>query len=145
MTGRAAEDPANFGRVGDQGARARAGPRANFGRFGVPGKDRGSATVLVLVHLTVLLVLGAALGAVAAVVVRHRAAQAAADLAALAAATRSADGGCAAATDVARANGARVTECLLVGPEAEVEVAVPPPAWPPGLPELTAEARAGPG
>ena len=122
------------------------GRGATFGRADAGTEaDRGSGTVLVLVHLTVLLLLGAALGAVAAVVVQHRAAQAAAELAALAAAADSASGGCPAAAEVARANGARVTACRTRGLEVDVEVAVPPPAWPPGLPALVAEARAGPG
>ena len=49
--------------------------------------ERGSATLFVVSCVGVLLLLGAALGVVAAMVHAHRAAQSASDLAALAAAT----------------------------------------------------------
>ena len=64
-----------------------------------------------------LLWLGAALGVVAAMVSAHRTAQAAADLAALAGATRLADGGdaCAEAGAVATANGGSLTSCAVDG------------------------------
>ncbi|MEV8530686.1 Rv3654c family TadE-like protein [Streptomyces sp. NPDC051211] len=94
-------------------------------------RDRGSATVWAAL---VTVVLGAVFGGVLllgqAVVVRHRAA-AAADLAALAAASSWAHGpepACAAAIRVARAQGARLAGCSLAGEVAEV----------------TAEAAAGP-
>lgn len=108
--------------------------------------DRGSATVPAVAFLGVLLLLGVALGAVAAVVVAHRAAQSAADLAALAAATALADGGdgCGAAASVAVANGAEVTRCVLAGQEARVSVRVVGPRWRVLDVDPEAEARAGP-
>ena len=111
-----------------------------------PTDERGAGTVLVVVHATVLLALGVALGAVAALVHQHRVAQAAADLAALAGARSVADGadGCGSAGTIARANRARLTGCRVVGHDVRVTVRVPPPAWSPWLPEMSAEARAGP-
>lgn len=108
--------------------------------------DRGSATVPAMAFLGVLLLLGAALGAVAALVLAHRSAQAAADLSALAAAGAVADGGdgCAAAAAVAAANGARLTRCLLDGREARVTVSVAGPRWRGLDADPEAEARAGP-
>lgn len=108
--------------------------------------DRGSATVLVVVHAAVLLVLGVALAAVVAVVHQHRVAQAAADLAALAGARADADGadGCGQASSIARANGAQVASCSVAEGGVRITVRVQPPSWPPGLPDLSADARAGP-
>ncbi|MGW1149334.1 Rv3654c family TadE-like protein, partial [Streptomyces sp. NPDC002454] len=106
-----------------------------------PG-DRGAATVWAVTGIAVLMVVFTAVLALGqAATVRHRAA-AAADLAALAAADRWADGpaaACARARTVAGANGARVLRCALAGEVAEVRVAV-------GRPPLVAEdrARAGP-
>lgn len=108
--------------------------------------DHGSGTVLVVVHAAVLVVLGVAFAAVVAVVHHHRVAQAAADLAALAGARAAADGadGCARATTIARANGARRVSCSLSDQDVLIRVRVEPPSWPPGLPDLSADARAGP-
>jgi secretion/DNA translocation related TadE-like protein len=96
--------------------------------------------------LGVLLLLGAALGTVSALVVAHRAAQSAADLAALAAASAAADGSdaCGAAGSVAAANGAELTGCALDGRDARVEVRVTGPRWLGLDADPTAEARAGP-
>ena len=109
--------------------------------------DRGSATVPAVAFLGVLLLLGAALGAVAAVVVAHRSAQSAADLAALAAAAAVADGAdaCSAAARVALANGGELTGCVLAGREARVVVRVAGPRWRGLDADPEAEARAGPG
>lgn len=109
--------------------------------------DRGSATVPAVAFLGVLLLLGAALGAVAAVVVAHRSAQSAADLAALAAAGAVADGGdgCGAADRVAGANGGELVGCALTGREARVTVRVAGPRWLGLHADPEAEARAGPG
>ena len=108
--------------------------------------DRGSATLRAVACLGVLLLLGAALGAVAALVVAHRTAQAAADLAALAAASALADGGdaCSAAGMIASANAAELTSCAVEGRDARVEVRVPGPRWLGLAADPTAEARAGP-
>lgn len=109
--------------------------------------DRGSATVPAVACLMVLLLVGAALGAVAALVVAHRSAQSAADLAALAAAGALARGAeaCGAADAVADANGGRLTGCTLAGREARVTVLVPGPRWLGLAADPEAEARAGPG
>jgi secretion/DNA translocation related TadE-like protein len=97
--------------------------------------------------LGVLVLLGAALGVVAAMVVAHRSAQSAADLASLAAASAAArgDDGCAAGRAVASANGARLTACSAAGLEATVTVEVDGPHWLGQTADLLARARAGPG
>ncbi|WP_267244144.1 Rv3654c family TadE-like protein [Streptomyces sp. PR69] len=88
-------------------------------RFG----ERGSATVLTAMAVTVLCaVFAAALALGQAVAARHRAA-AAADLAALAAADRALHGpsaACASAVRTARAQGAAVVSCTVRGEVAEV-------------------------
>lgn len=108
--------------------------------------ERGSATLPAVACLGLLLLLGAALGAVAAVVVDHRTAQSAADLAALAAAQTVAGGGdaCGTAGTVAVANGAEITRCSVDGLDARVEVRVAGPRWLGLAADPTAEARAGP-
>lgn len=108
--------------------------------------ERGSATLFAVSCLAVLLLLGAALGVVAAMVRAHRVAESAADLAALAAA--SAIGGgrdpCAAAVATATANGARVTACTVEGRDVTLRVLVAGPRWLGQSADLEAEARAGP-
>ena len=120
--------------------------RRSSSRTAGGNQDSGSGTMLVVVQATVLLFLGVALAAVAAVVHQHRVAQAAADLSALAGARVLADGGhaCAGADRIARANQAELDRCRVLGRDVRVRVRVPPPAWPPWLPDLPAEARAGP-
>jgi secretion/DNA translocation related TadE-like protein len=109
--------------------------------------QRGSATVLVVAFAGVLMLLGAALGVVAAMVEAHRVAQSAADLAALAGAQSLALGrdGCAEATEIARANGVRLTTCRATGRVLTVSVAAPGPHWLGQASDLSAQARAGPG
>jgi secretion/DNA translocation related TadE-like protein len=94
--------------------------------------------------LGVLLLLGLALGEVAAWVHAHREAQSAADLAALAAATRVDTDPCGAAAVVAESNGAEVLSCQQQGREVTVTVGVDAPhhLGPPAV--LDATARAGP-
>lgn len=108
--------------------------------------ERGAATVLTVACLGVLLLIGSALGVVAAMVTAHRQAQAAADLAALAAATALADGrdGCASGATVAAANGGTQTACTIDGWEVTVEVLVTGPRWLGQTGDLSARARAGP-
>jgi secretion/DNA translocation related TadE-like protein len=103
--------------------------------------------VLVTACLGVLLLVGCALAVVAAMVSAHRAAQAAADLAALAGAMASRDGGdpCSAAGSVAADNGGRLVGCDVDGAEVTVLVEVPGPHWLGQTHDLTAAARAGPG
>ncbi len=110
------------------------------------GDDTGSATVWVLAVGLVFVLAAAtiALGA-AATVARHRA-QAAADLAALAAAMRAWDGQAAAcdrAAEVSARNGARLVACALDGFDALVTVEVAP-AGGAGWADARASARAGP-
>jgi len=108
---------------------------------------RGSVSLVVAACAGVLLVLGAALGVVTAMVKAHRDAQAAADLAALAVARAVVRGGdaCGAGADLAAANGAALVDCLVRGRDARVRVRVAGPHWLGQLADLDAEARAGPG
>jgi secretion/DNA translocation related TadE-like protein len=112
-----------------------------------PRDERGAASLFAIACLSVLLVIGAALGVVAAMVGAHRTAQSAADLAALAAASSVADGldGCATAARIAAANGATVAGCAVSGLDVRVRVTVPGPEWLGQAGDLGAEARAGPG
>lgn len=112
---------------------------------GPPSRERGGATVFTVACAGVLLLLGAALGLVAAVLVAHRTAQAAADLSALAAAGAvSRVDPCARAAEMALANGARLTGCVVAGRDVEVVVLVRGPRWLGQGTDLTARARAGP-
>ena len=108
---------------------------------------RGSASLFAVACIAVLLLLGAALGVVAAMVRAHRAAQSAADLVALAAASAFGRGEdpCAAGRATATANEARLTSCAVAGREVTVRVLVDGPHWLGQTADLTAEARAGPG
>ncbi len=109
--------------------------------------EGGAATVLVVAAAGLLLVIGTALGVVAALVADHRRAQSAADLAALAGATALMRGGapCAEARRVTSANGARLVSCSLSGADVLVEAAVSGPRWWGWAGEPRARARAGPG
>jgi secretion/DNA translocation related TadE-like protein len=108
--------------------------------------EGGSATLLVVAMAGVLVLLGSALAVVTAMVAAHRTAQSAADLAALAAARDVAVGrdSCAGATQIAAANGARLTHCSVSGRVVDVEVTVPGPHWLGQTADLTARSRAGP-
>jgi secretion/DNA translocation related TadE-like protein len=110
------------------------------------GPDRGSVSLFVVACVGLLLLVGAALGVVAALVRAHRQAQAAADLAALAvasAASRGADP-CAAGAAIAEANGGRLASCVVAGRTGTVRVVVTGPRWLGQLADLEAGARAGP-
>ncbi len=108
--------------------------------------ERGSVAPFAVACLGLLLLLGAALGVVAAMVHAHRVAQSAADLAALAAARTLGEGGdaCGAASQVASENGAALASCLVTGAEVRVGVEVDGPRWLGQTADLPAEARAGP-
>jgi secretion/DNA translocation related TadE-like protein len=108
--------------------------------------ERGSATLFAVSCLALLLLLGAALGVVAAMVRAHRLAESAADLTALAAADAvgSARDPCGAGSAVAELNGARLTACAVTGREVLVEVLVEGPRWLGQAADLAARARAGP-
>ncbi|MEV4620944.1 Rv3654c family TadE-like protein [Asanoa sp. NPDC049573] len=109
--------------------------------------DRGSATIWVLAVGLAFVLLGLACAAVGvAAIGRHRA-QTAADLGALAGAARTLEGpeaACDRATDIASANGARVTRCVVQGFDVVVTVDVMVHLPPHGLRVATARARAGP-
>lgn len=119
-------------------------------------RDAGSATLATLALASLVVLLAAVIVAVGQFAQQRIAANAAADLSALAAAGRwdlGSDGACAVARRVARDNGGRLDSCEVVGTEVSVVVeVVAPPAvrWaaravgrkPPGI---RAVARAGPG
>lgn len=109
--------------------------------------ERGSATVLVLVFAAVLLLVGCALGVVAAMVHAHRVAQSGADLAALSAARALSLGGdpCVEAGRIAAADGVRVVGCQVDGATVTVTVTAAGPHWLGQVADLSAQARAGPG
>lgn len=109
--------------------------------------QRGAATVFAVACLAVLLLVGAALGVVAAMVRAHRSAQSAADLGALAAAAalaRNRDA-CDSAASIATANGAKLTSCEIESQDVVITVEVAGPRWLGQTADLTAQARAGPG
>lgn len=117
---------------------------------GCSGGERGAATVLATAMLGVLLLVGAALGVVVAMVADHRRAQAAADLAALAGADEMGGAGgvgaaCGAAGRVATLNDALLESCTVAGADVLVTVRVVGPRWLGQSHDLTARARAGPG
>jgi secretion/DNA translocation related TadE-like protein len=101
---------------------------------------------MVVAVLGVLMLLGAALGVVAAMVAAHRRAQAAADLAALGGAQILRNGGdpCSQAAALATANGAALTSCAVQGSAVLVQVRVAGPRWLGRHDDLSAQARAGP-
>ena len=108
---------------------------------------RGAGTVLVLALAMVILVAASVIGLLGAAVAGLHRAQSAADLAALAAAAdalRGPGAACAAASRIARGNGARLQGCALRGSVAEVTVAVRLTGPLARLPPVPARARAGP-
>lgn len=107
--------------------------------------ERGAATILALAMAGVLLLTGAATAVAGAIVVDHRRAQSAADLAALAAAAaHPGRDPCTTAARVATANGATLRACRRDGPDVVVTVLVQGPRWLGQEGDLTASARAGP-
>jgi secretion/DNA translocation related TadE-like protein len=100
----------------------------------------------VLVASALLMFVGLGLSGVAAIVVTHRSAQAAADLAALAAASAAAVGqdACAAAERSAVANAAALASCEPVGVVVTVTVRADGPRLLGRRYDVTAQARAGP-
>jgi secretion/DNA translocation related TadE-like protein len=109
--------------------------------------ERGAVTVLAVAMLGVLLLLTAALAVGEAMIVAHRRAQSAADLAALAGAQaiQQAQDACAAASAVAAANGAELTGCAVETYEVRVTARVSGPRWLGSHADFSGEARAGPG
>lgn len=109
-------------------------------------QERGSAAPFAVACLGLLVLLGAALGVVAAMVRAERQAQSAADLAALAAARALIGGGdaCGEGGRIAAANAAVLVSCARTGREVRVRVEVAGPRWLGQVADLDAEARAGP-
>lgn len=108
--------------------------------------EAGSSTLFAVSCLAVLLLLGAALGVVAAMVSAHRVAQSAADLGALAAADAIGTTGdpCGVGAETVSKNGARLVDCAVAGQDVTVRVLVSGPRWLGQTGDLLAEARAGP-
>lgn len=108
--------------------------------------ERGAATLIVIAVSGLLMFIGLALSGVAAIVLTQRTAQAAADLAALAGASAAGSGAdaCAAAGEIAEANGAALARCELAGPVVTVAARVEGPRLLTRRYDVTAEARAGP-
>jgi secretion/DNA translocation related TadE-like protein len=110
--------------------------------------ERGSATVVILAVIAVVLMLTVSGLMLASAVVGSHRARSAADLAALAASGVLMRGetpvaACRSAAQVAAANHGRLQGCAAVGTEARVSIAVP--AGVKGLGVATARSRAGPG
>lgn len=108
--------------------------------------DRGSAVPFAVAALGMLLFVGAALGVAGSMVARHRSAQAAADLGALAAAAALERGGapCVVASRIVVANQAHLETCAVSGHDVVLRVRVDGPRWLGQRGDLTAQARAGP-
>jgi len=107
--------------------------------------ERGSASFYVVALLMVLVSVTSGLAGVGGLVVAHRRAQAAADLAALAGAAAAArDDGCASAAAIAVANGARLTSCRSAGGQVWLTVRVTSPGFGGFAAAPEARAHAGP-
>ena len=108
--------------------------------------ERGAATLLVLAVSGLLMFVGLALSGVATIVLTQRSAQSAADLAALAGASAAVSGAdaCAAASEIAEANGAALASCELAGTIVTVGALVEGPQLIGRRYDVTAQARAGP-
>ena len=110
-------------------------------------RERGSASILAVAGIAVIMLLVGSVVALGSATVTRRRAEAAADLAALAAATSAISGperACARARWVAQRMRAELTSCRLGGWDAWVEITVQPPDLLFGLGSATARARAGP-
>lgn len=107
--------------------------------------ERGSATVFVVIALALMLFAGSTVGAVGGIVVAHRRAQSAADLAALAgaAALGTAADPCAQARVVAEANAASLDACERSGADLTVVISVDCPRLIRWIGRSAAKARAG--
>lgn len=108
--------------------------------------DEGAATVWAAGLLLLVTFVALALAGVGGVLVAHRQAQAAADLAALAGAGALQDGedACSVATAIAARNGASLVECREEGIEVVVTARVTADGVPAGPWHLVGRARAGP-
>lgn len=94
-------------------------------------RDRGSGTLAAMVAACLILCAGLLLWAMVEAVLAHHRASVAADLSAIAGASRMARGGedpCGIAGDIAGANGATLIGCQVEGSDLVVTVEVPAPA-----------------
>lgn len=109
-------------------------------------QEAGSASLLTVALIGVVLLLGLAAAFMTAAAAAHRRAQAGADLAALAGAgaQQQARDPCAAAAEVAAANAARLTSCTPQGEDVLVTVQVEGPEFLGHTFEILGRARAGP-
>ncbi|MGY4100356.1 Rv3654c family TadE-like protein [Nocardia sp. R16R-3T] len=125
----------------------RAGQALEADAVGAGRRDEGIATVFACLALAALIGATLLIAQVGVVVVARHRAQAAADLAALAAAgelTRGADVGCAQAEEIARRMGLRIQRCEVVHWDATVTVEGNVPMGLLGKRTVRAVARAGP-
>ncbi len=108
--------------------------------------EKGSAAVLGVVMVCLLTTLALVAVVASGILVGHRRAGAAADLAALAgaAAVQRGEDACAAAGHVAGANSARLVGCTTVGETVSIEVATEVPSAFGATWTVAARARAGP-
>ena len=108
--------------------------------------EDGAGTVLAVAMLGVVVTVTVAAGGVVGVIASHRAAQSAADLAALAGAAALQDGGdaCQQAALVAQRNHARLRRCQVQEWNVAVVVAADTARLPGGVLDLEARGRAGP-
>ena len=109
--------------------------------------EHGAASLLAVAMVGVLALLTSALGVTASLVVDHRRAQAAADLAALAGAAELGRGGdpCTVAATIAAANAAALSTCTSIGTEVVVTTTITGPRWRDWVGQVEGRARAGPG
>jgi secretion/DNA translocation related TadE-like protein len=107
--------------------------------------ERGAVVVVAIAMIGVLVVLAATCAGAVAIVLAHRRAQVAADLAVLAGASALQQGGdaCASVVRIAGRHGARVTRCAVDGFSVTASTAVDLPAVLGGG-QVPARARAGP-
>ena len=122
------------------------GPRSRDCRSASGSGERGSASVVMVALIGVIVSTTAGALVLAGVVRASHQARLGADLSAIAAALQLRDGGsastsCAEAARIAIANGASLQSCSVSGRDVTVVVAASSPAWPQ---PATARARAGP-
>lgn len=107
---------------------------------------RGSAAVLAVSLLTIVVLVTAGISVVGGIFRAHRQAQAAADLAALAGAVAASEGGdaCGEAAAIAQANGSVLVACDVSGGVVTVDVSAEGPSYAARSFDVASTARAGP-
>lgn len=127
--------------------RHRPSPRGSVDGWAAGAGDRGTAGILVLAMVLVLLVAGSVVTGLASIAVVRQRAASAADLSALAAAGAALEGpaaACERATRLAAEVAARLVSCTLEGDVAEVVAEVRPGGAVGRFGAASARARAGP-